>query len=158
MGLSRRADPLRAIAERLGLVDFRKITQVPTIGEALRVTVHHADGTHPDSVATLVRGHHQKNCDLTVVYDRSPKRATLQFSISLERYQRLLMALRRARFDNLDDQPDLPFIGVRLWLVERSAASFYHDVVLGPNDATGNYREIMRAFQDHLAESVRTGA
>lgn len=156
MGLSRRADPLRVIAARLGITEFRLMTQQPTVNEALRITIHYDDVRKADSVATLVRGHHRVDCSLTVIYDRPQKPATLSFTIPQARYQSLLGALRRARFDHLDDQPELAFIGIDLWLIERAAGSFHHDVVLAPTSATGNYREFVRAFEEYLPESVRS--
>lgn len=157
MGLSRRADPLREIAARMGLPEFRLLTQQPTVNEAVRVTIHSDDVRQADSVATLVRGHHQVDCTLQVVYDRPQKQARLHFDIPQPRYQHLLGALRRARFDHLDDEPDLPFLGVDLWLIERAAGSFRHDIVLCPASASGNYREFVRAFREYLPESVRPG-
>lgn len=158
MGYSRQADVLRTIATRLQLPDFRKLTQQPTINEAMRVSIYHDDGNSPDSVATLVHGHHQETYPLHVCYDRSTRRADLNFDVSVERYNGLLMALRRARFDQLDDEPDLPFYGIDLWLIERAAGSFYHDIVLCPTTASGKHHEIVRALRDHLPEAVRTGA
>jgi len=157
MDFSRRADPLRDIAAQLGLTEFRRLTQQPTVNEAVRVTIHYDAVRQADSVATLVRGHHRDDCTLTVVYARLQKPARLTFSIPQKRYQQLLAELRRARFDHLDDEPDLAFLGVDLWLIERAAGSFQHDIVLGPASAIGNYRECVRAFQQHLPESVRPG-
>lgn len=158
MGLSRQADILRTIATRLDLPDFRKLTQQPTINEAVRVSIYHHSSNRPDSVATLVYGHHQSTCSLHVCYDRPNRRADLQFQIPVMRYNALLGALRKSNFDHLDDESTLPFYGVDLWLIERAAGSFHHDVVLCPESATGKHRELLRALQDHLPEAVRVGA
>ncbi len=158
MGFSRQADILRTIATRLNLPDFRQLTQQPIINEAVRVSIYHPIGTAPDSVATLSYGHHQTACTLQVCYDRPNHRADLHFQIPIVRYNALLGALRKAHFDTLDDETDLPFHGVDLWLIERAAGSFYHDIVLCPSSATGKHRELMRALQDHLPEAIRTGA
>jgi hypothetical protein len=76
-------------------------------------------------------------------------------TIEAERYQALLAALRRAKFDALDDQPEVPYFGVDLWLVERASGSFYHDVVLAPDSARGFYRELILSIRQHLKESLR---
>lgn len=158
MGYSRQADILRTIATRLDLPDFRRMTQQPTINEAVRVSIYHYTGQAPDSIATLVYGHHQTDCNLQVCYDRPTRRADLSYQVPIARYSGLLAAFRKANFDHLDDEPDLPFYGVDLWLIERAAGSFHHDVVLCPESASGKYRELIRALQDHLPESIRTGA
>lgn len=157
MSLSRRADPIRLIATRLGQGELQKITSDPSINEAIRVTIHYHDGRAPNSVATLKRGHGD-HCQLHLVYDKSPKKAQVTLQIPLSRYQELLMALRRARFDSLDDDKDLPYFGVDFWLIERAAGSFYHDIVVCPTSAKGHHREVVLALRQYLPESVRTGA
>jgi hypothetical protein len=157
MSLSRRADPIRLIAMRLGQGELQKITSNPAINEAIRVSIHYHDGRGPNSVATLERGHGD-HCQLHLAYDKSPRMASLKLNIPLVRYQNLLMALRRARFDTLDDEDDLPYLGVDLWLIERAAGSFYHDIVVCPTNAKGHHREIVLALRQYLPEAVRTGA
>ena len=151
---SRRADPIRLIALRLRQDELRTLTQKPTVNEALRVTIQYHDGRHPNQVATLTRGHGGAAA-LHVVYDKPGKHVFFDYSVSAERYIALLKALRRVNFDAMDDQPDVPFFGVDLWLVERASASFYHDVVLSPEGARGFYRELILALREHLPEALR---
>jgi hypothetical protein len=148
---------MRLIAVRVGLPELKHITAQPTIHEAVRVSIHYHDSRAPDSVATLELGHGDA-CRLHLVYDKSPRPARFELSLPRQRYYNLLVALRRARFDFLDDDEALPYIGVDLWLVERAAGSFYHDVVLSPANARGHHREVMLALRHHLAEVVRQGA
>ena len=77
------------------------------------------------------------------------------YEIDLERYRALLAALRRLKFDEMDDQPDVPFFGVDMWLVERASGSFYHDVVMSPASARGFYRELILALREHMKEALR---
>ena len=151
---SRRADPIRLIALRLRQDELRALTQKPTVNEALRVTIQYHDGRHPNQVATLTRGHGGAAA-LHVVYDKPGKHVFFDYTVSAERYIALLKALRRVNFDRMDDQPDVPFFGVDLWLAERASASFYHDVVLSPEDARGFYRELILALREHLPEALR---
>ncbi len=151
---SRRADPIRLIALRLRQDELRNLTARPGVNEAFRVTIQYHDGRHPNQVATLTRGH-GSTCMLKVVYDRPGKNVYFDYTIEAERYKRLLSALRRLKFDDLDDQPDVPFFGVDLWLVERASGSFYHDVVLSPGSARGFYRELILALREHLKEALR---
>jgi hypothetical protein len=55
----------------------------------------------------------------------------------------------------LDDAFDAPPAGVDVWLVERAAGSYFHDIVLSPGNATGHHREVVLALKTHLPESVR---
>ncbi len=105
--------------------------------------------------ATLTRGH-APGGTLKVVYDKPGKEVYFDYPVEPERYQALITTLRRIKFDRLDDQPDVPFFGVDLWLVERASGSYYHDVVLSPESARGFYRELILALQQHLKEALRT--
>ncbi|NDJ84352.1 MAG: hypothetical protein GYB66_00560 [Chloroflexi bacterium] len=156
MQFSRRSEPLRLIATRLGLPVVETIMRAATVNEALRITVYYHDERAPDSVATLKRGHGSA-CQLEVVYDKSPRRAMLHYDIPVERYRKLLGALRRAKFDRLDDEEDLPYTGVDWWLIERAAGSFYHDIALCPTSARGHHREVVLALREHLSEAVHQG-
>jgi hypothetical protein len=152
---ARRADPIRLIALRLRQDELRNVTRRPTVSEAFRVTIEYHDGRFPNQVATLTRGH-AAGAMLKVVYDKPGKEVYFDYTIEPERYQALMTALRRIKFDRLDDQPDVPFFGVDLWLVERASGSYYHDVVMSPDSARGFYRELLLAIQQHLKEAVRT--
>jgi hypothetical protein len=44
---------------------------------------------------------------------------------------------------------------VDVWLVERAAGSYFHDVVLSPGTATGHHRELVIAIKTHLPEAIR---
>ncbi|MBP8974887.1 MAG: hypothetical protein KBH93_13555 [Anaerolineae bacterium] len=151
---ARRADPIRLIALRLRQDELRHVVQRPGVNEALRVTIQYHDGRHPNQVATLIRGHGAE-CTLLVVYDRPGRDVRFAYPVSLQRYMTLLSALRRAGFDTLDDQPDVPYFGVDLWLVERASGSFYHDTVLQPESATGAHGEIVSAIREQLKEALR---
>ncbi|MBN1201932.1 MAG: hypothetical protein JXJ20_08770 [Anaerolineae bacterium] len=151
---SRRADPIRLIALRLKQDELRNLVRQPGVNEAIRLTIQYHNGTHPNQAATLTRGHGD-TCMLRVVYDKPGKDVFFSYAVEAERYRALLGALRRIKFDTLDDQPDVPFFGVDLWLFERASGSFYHDVVLSPESARGFYRELMLAIREQLKEALR---
>jgi hypothetical protein len=150
---SRRADPIRLIALRLRQDELKNIVHQPGVNEALRISISGRD--HINQVATLTRGH-GGTCALKVIYDKPGKDVYFSYQVDAERYRALLAALRRVKFDEMDDQPEVPFFGVDLWLVERASGSFYHDVVLSPESARGFYRELVLAIREYLAEALRT--
>ena len=157
MSLSRYTDVLHIVAERLALPSLRKVVARPGVNEAVRLTVYYPDGAQSSSVATLERGF-GADCRLWVVYDRFDDRGepfAYAFTIPLERYHKLLAALRLSRFETLDDAFDAPPSGVEVWLVERAAGSYFHDVVLSPVNAAAHHRELALAFKTHLPEAVR---
>jgi hypothetical protein len=151
---TRRADPIRLIALRLRQDELKNVVHQPGVNEAFRVTIQYDSRERSNQVATLTRGH-GGGCTLKVVYDKPGKDVYFTYPVEAERYKALLAALRRVNFDAMDDQPDVPFFGVDLWLVERASGSFYHDVVLSPEEARGFYRELILALREHLKEALR---
>ena len=151
---TRRADPIRLVALRLRQDELRNVTQQPGVNEAFRVTIQYHDARHPNQVATLTRGH-GGSAALHVIYDKPNKSVHFDYSVPFDRYRALLTTLRQVRFDTLDDQPDVPYVGVDLWLVERASGSFYHDVVLAPERARGPYHELIVAIDAQLKEALR---
>jgi hypothetical protein len=147
--------PLRFIAVRLNVPELERLVRQAGVGEALRVTVQYHDGRHPDQIATLTKPL-VGLATLNVVYRRTgnpPMR--LDYQIETERMQQLTAALRRINFDKLDDAPDIPWFGADLWLVERAAGSFHHDVIIAPSNATGIHADLVELIQNGLRESVR---
>ncbi len=151
---SRRADPIRLIAIRLRQDELKNVMHQPGVNEAFRVTVQYDSSEHANQVATLTR-RHGGEAALRVVYDKAGKEVYFTYTVEKDRYLALLGALRRVKFDEMDDQPEVPFFGVDLWLVERASGSFYHDVVLSPESARGHYRELVLAIREHLKEALR---
>lgn len=157
MEWARRADELRQVGERLGLAGLKAVTLQPGVNETLRLTIQYHDGRSPDSVATLQRGI-GGNCQLSVAYahyDRNNLPYRYAFEVPLLDYQQLFTALRQSKFDSLDDAQNLPNFGIDLWLLERGAGSFHHDVVIAPALADGHHREVMLAVRKWLPEAVR---
>lgn len=147
--------PLRFIAVRLNTPELGQVVRQAGVGEALRVTVQYHDARHPDQVATLTKSL-TGTATLTTIYRRTgsvPLR--LDYPIEVERMQALNANLRRINFDKVDDAPSIPWFGADLWLVERAAGSFHHDVIIAPASATGVYAEIVALIQANLREAVR---
>src|SRR5262245_19543189 len=156
MELKRRTAPLRMIAFRLNIPELEKVARTPGIADAFRLTIQYHDGRHPDQVATLTRMQSGQPPSLEVRYRRTNDQSlTLSHSVGLERFLTLLVALRKHNFDKLDDPTDIPWHGADLWLVERAAGMFYHDIMLAPESASGVYGEIAQLMRENLREAVR---
>lgn len=151
-----RSAPLRFIAVRLAVPELETVVRQPGVGEAFRITVQYHDGLQPDQVATLTKRHGLEPFDLSVSYRRAnEKRLTLDYAVEVSRFQAISATLRKLDFDHLDDLPDIPWYGADLWLVERAAGSFHHDVIIAPDTATGTHAEIIKLIRENLREAVR---
>lgn len=150
------AAPLRFIATRLSVPELEQVAREPGVAEALRITVQYHDGRHPDQIATYIKTQPTGVIRATVYYRRaSEKPLILEYSVDSARFKAANALLRKLGFDKLDDCDDIPWHGADLWLVERAAANFHHDMIIAPNSATGAHAEIVRLVREHLHEAVR---
>jgi len=146
--------PLRFIAVRLGLPELEFEARQPGVVAAFRVTIQYHDARHPDQVATATQM--GGGVKLAAHYRRqSDKPLALSHTIPTERFHALMGPLKKLGFDQLDDANDLKWYGVDLWLVERAASSFHHDIIIAPVTATGIYRKIVDLISEQLREAVR---
>ncbi len=150
----RRADMLRLVADRLGLPELGRVVEQPGINEAYRLTVRYHDGRHPDQVATLTHAQ-DGTVWLEVVYRRTHHQPAFEYLLDADRYRSFDVAMRRLAFDRLDDQPGIPYLGVDLWLIERAAGSYRHDVVLAPALADGVYGWLVDMVKERLPQAIR---
>lgn len=148
--------PLRFIAARMALNELEKVAREPGVAESLRLTIKYHDSRHPDQVATLVRMQASSAPVMTLTYRRTNDTLlSLKHTIPLERYRAFDSALRYLGFDKLDDPPNIPWFGADLWLLERAAVAFHHDMILPPEQVSGVHAEIIRLLREHLPEAMR---
>jgi hypothetical protein len=149
--------PLRLIAMRLEVAELEAAVRAPNVVEGWRLTLHHHDGRAPDQIATWLKMRGQDSAHMTTVYRRATERPlTLKHFIPAERYQAFVKGARQLNFDKMDDAPDIPWIGADLWLLERAAGGFHHDVILVPDRAAGAHAALIALLQEHLKEALRT--
>src|SRR5438552_2968020 len=134
--MQRRAAPLRFIAVRLAVAELEDAVRQPGVAEAFRITGQYHDGRHPDQIATLTKMQATGPIKLSVHYRRANDQPlVLDYAITPERFSTLNGALRKLGFDKLDDPPEFPWYGADLWLVERAAGTFHHDIIIAPDSA-----------------------
>lgn len=152
----RRADPLRMIAFRLNLPEMETVARSPGVIDSYRITVQYHDGRHPDQITTMIFRQGGGGVEIEVHYRRpNEKPLILSPRVPIERCKEFAAALRALKFDTMDDQEDIPWFGADLWMIERASGSFYHDIVIAPDSATGDYAAIASLIRDLLREAVR---
>jgi hypothetical protein len=145
---------LRDIAHQTGLQSLVEIARQPGMKAVYRIIVRYADRQTHNSVATL-RHVILETPVLEVVYQGLFDHKPLTHTIDLQRFEAFMSVLQNTRFDRLPDQPNLPFYGVELWLVERAVGGFYKSVILSPNQQDVPYTSIVNAVDAYLPEAVR---
>ncbi len=146
------ADALRLISDRLGLPTLRDEIKRPGVNEAWRLTIRFgADSERADQVATLTIWHAASV--LEVVY-RAPSTAIrAKHILPMERYRPFARRMLELGFDRMDDQPGINPTS-EIWLIERVAAHYHHDLVVSPPGASGPHAEIVDCFRKHLPEAI----
>jgi len=153
--LRHRSAPLRLIALRLAVPELESVAREATVIEAYRLTIHYHDARHSDQVATLTRRRNEQTAHLNVAYRKAEKPFAFDFRLPLERVTALAAGLRQLGFDGLDDMPNIPWFGADLWLLERAAGSYHHDLILAPSTATGPYAALAALVSEQLPQAVR---
>lgn len=149
-----RARALQDFVERLNLLSLREIARQAGVQSAMRVTCYYRDGQTLNSCATL-RCPQEGNCTLELVREGWFDERPLRRSIGRDMIEKLNAAFSRAGFDRLDDQPATQQSVRVLWLVERAAGTFFHNVLLMPEIPQPPYSGIVNALDAYLPESIR---
>jgi hypothetical protein len=155
-GIMRSHSPtLRAIADRLKLESVSKVALRPGVSVVYRITAHYFDARAQDSVATLCRMTIDR-CFLELVYARAFSGKSITYPIPLNRYAAWTEAMSLLKFDHMDDQTNVPdYPTVDLWLIERAAGIFRHEVMLAPELATGDHGKLVNAVKNGLPEAIK---
>jgi len=150
------AAPLRFIALRLDLPDLALEATRPGVTEAFRLTIKYHDARHPDQIATATKMQADKSARMAVHYRRSNDvPLILSHTLDVERFRNFMASLKKIGFDKLDDASNIDWYASDLWLVERGASAFHHDMIIAPDTATGAHAEIVTLVREQLHESIR---
>lgn len=145
---------LRAIAERASLPHLNIAVQKPGIKALYRITVHHLDFNLRHSVATVTdNAHGQPQMEIRYegLFDQKP----ICYTIKRPALEGFMLALQKAGFDKLEDQPEAPLHESTLWLVEKAVGTYYKCVIFSADKPELPYSRITNAIDDYLPEAVR---
>jgi hypothetical protein len=146
---------LRNIGLRMGVSPLKQAALQPGMTGVYRLTIHYADARAHDSIATLARvGLGRIAGEFVYLGKFAHKPIQREFSLSV--YEQMADGLQRLHFDQLNDQPDVPFYGVDLWLVERAAGSFSKSIVVAPATASGVHLQLVDTLRRLFPDAVRT--
>jgi hypothetical protein len=145
---------LRSISVRMGVPPLKTVALLAGIKSAFRVTVHYEDLRASDTVLT-VRRWGVEDAMLEVVYQGHFGHKPITRRLSFDGYNDFAATLTELHFDRLPDQPDIPFFGVDLWMLERAAGSFIKSIILAPQTAQGDYVTLVRLIKTTFPEIVR---
>lgn len=145
---------LRDIAERMNVSPLKSLAMLPGVKAVYRVTIHYDKMRAADTIMTLRRVGAEVAQIETVYLGRFEHRPIVR-QMPLSDYEAFMQAMLKAQFDRLPDQPDLPFYGSDIWLVERAASGFLKSVLMAPSNGKGQYAAIMAAVRAYIPEATR---
>lgn len=148
------ASLLRNVAARANLRTVKQIAAQPGTKAVYRVTVQYDHVRAADCAATLVC-RLPEDVTLEVVYLGHFGNQPIVRRLSREVYETLTRDFNALNFDKLPDQPNIPFYGVDMWLVERGAAGFVKSVLVAPQVAERGYAQLVGIIGAALPEAVR---
>lgn len=148
------ASLLRNVAARANLRTVKQIAAQPGTKAVYRVTVQYDRMRAADSVTTVIC-RSPEEVTLEVVYLGHFDNRPIVRRLNLDAYEKLTKDFNALNFDKLPDQPNIPFYGVDMWMVERGAAGFVKSVLVVPQVAERGYAQLVSIISAALPEAVR---
>ncbi len=145
---------LRHVAVQIGLDSLQEMVKKPGINEALRLTVVYAEAPArpPDQTVTLIAGHVERWQELGYLVPGRLVRRLDAFDPM--RYDAIRRQIMQLGFDRLDDQNAVKLQG-DVWLLERAAVGYHHDVVLLPGQASNIHLTLVERLRRFWPEAVQ---
>lgn len=150
---------MKSIAEKLGLPPIQTLAKQPGTQSVHRITFHYFDARLPERVATL-----SKTITTGIRIEAKPSQNPNEkldiFPITPFRFEQLTKSLQSIHFDTLPDQEELPYYdSVDLWMVERAAGTFHHNVIVAPalalDASVSMHARLVNLIRNVLPEAVR---
>ena len=120
----------------------------------LQVTAYYFGRRVRHSVARVIE-YQLGEVEMLLVYEGFNRHKPLQLSVPKDHLEKLLRALRQARFDTLGDQDGLSFADRSLWLIQRAAGAYSHGVTVAPDRPQLPWSSIVNAIDDYLPGAIR---
>lgn len=148
------ASLLRDVATRANLKTVKQLAAQPGTKAVHRVTVQYDRLRAADTVATITY-RLPEEVTLEVIYLGHFGNRPIVRRLTRDTYEALTKDFNALNFDKLADQPNIPFYGVDMWLVERGAAGFVKSLLVAPQVAERTYAQLVGIISTALPEAVR---
>ena len=145
---------LYQLARDLDLPDLMSVARRAGVMSVLQISVFYAERRLRHSVARVIEDQ-LGEVQMNLVYEGQHRRRPRPFSVARDRFERLTLALRQARFDTLRDQPGISYADHSLWLIQRAAGGYSHGVIVAPSKPEPPYSSIVNAIDAYLPAAVR---
>ncbi len=142
------------LARDFGLADLEAAARQAGVMSVLQVSAYYAERRIRHSVARVVE-FQLGDVRLEVVYEGFNQHKPLRHSVKRDQLEKLVDAMRQARFDRLSDQNGLSFTDRSLWLIQRAAGAYSHGIVVAPDKPQLPWSSIVNAIDQYLPQAIR---
>ena len=110
------------VADDLGFENLSRVARRAGVMSILQVTAYYSGRRVRHSVAQVIE-YQLGEVQMQLVYEGFNRHKPLQLTVPKARLEKLVRALRQAKFDTLQDQDGLTFTDRSLWLIQRAAGN-----------------------------------
>ena len=142
------------VADDLGFENLSRVARRAGVMSILQVTAYYSGRRVRHSVAQVIE-YQLGEVQMQLVYEGFNRHKPLQLTVPKARLEKLVRALRQAKFDTLQDQDGLTFTDRSLWLIQRAAGAYSHGVVVAPDKPQMPWSSIVNAIDDYLPQAIR---
>lgn len=142
------------LAGDLGFEDFNWAARQAGVMSVLQVTAYYLRARVRHSVARVIE-YQLGEVEMLLVYEGFNRHKPLRLSVPKDRLEKLLGALRQAKFDAMRDQDGLSLTDRSHWLIQRGAGTYSHGVIVAPDKAQPPWSSTVNAIRDYLPGAIR---
>ncbi|MDE2821550.1 MAG: hypothetical protein OXI40_17600 [Chloroflexota bacterium] len=142
------------VAGDLGFENLNRVARRAGVMSVLQVTAYYFGRRAHHSVARVIE-YQLGEVEMLLVYEGFNRHKPLRLSVPKDRLEKLVRALRQAKFDTLSDQDGLSFSDRSLWLIQRAAGTYSHSVIVAPDKPQLPWSSIVNAIDDYLPGAIR---
>lgn len=142
------------VADDLGFENLDRVARRAGVMSVLQVTAYYFGRRVRHSVARVIE-YQLGDVELLLVYEGFNRHQPLRLNVPKDRLEKLLWALRQAKFDTLSDQDGLSFTDRSLWLIQRAAGTYSHGLIVSPDNPQMPWSSIVNAIDDYLPRAIR---
>lgn len=145
---------LYQVADDLGFDNLNQVARDAGVMSVLQVTAYYSGRRIRHSIARVIE-YQLGEVEMQLVYEGFNRHKPLQLTVPKDRLEKLVRALRQAKFDTLRDQDGLSFSDRCLWLIQRAAGAYSHGLIVAPDKPQLPWSSIVNAVDDYLPAAIR---
>ncbi len=142
------------LADELGFEELNRVAQAAGVMSVLQVSAYYSGRRIRHSVARVIESQ-SAAVEMQLVYEGFNHHKPLHLTLPKARLEKLVRALRQAKFDRLRDQSGLSMSARSLWLIQRASGGYSHGLIVAPDLPQMPWSALVNAIDDYLPQAIR---